>query len=531
VTVTMAATGGTAPYTYTLTVDGTQVASSGSTTYSWNTGGLANGNHTLGLTVTDNTGATATATRTVNVQNGPPPLTASFTAPAAGATVSGTVTVTMAASGGTAPYTYTLTVDGTQVASSGSTTYSWNTTGVADGSHTLGLTVTDNTGATATATRTVTVANTGTIGVFITQPASGATVSGTQWVVIWISGAAAGTKNFTLTAGGQVVATTNDTSNGPISMPWLTTGTPDGPTTLTASVRDATGNTGAQSMPVTVANGGPPALAAGFSSPAAGATVSGTVSVGMTASGGTAPYTYTLTIDGTQVASSGSNTYSWTTGGYANGNHTLGLTVRDNTGATATATRTVNVQNGPPPLTASFTAPAAGATVSGTVTVTMAATGGTAPYTYTLTIDGTQVASSGSTTYSWTTGGYANGNHTLGLTVRDNTGATATATRTVNVQNGGPTLSVGITNPTSGSTVSGTVWVTVWVDGAAAGNKSYTVTVDGTTVWTESNNDRPATLPWNTLNTPNGTRTLTVNVSDSAGATGSASKTVTVSNP
>jgi len=415
------------------------------------------------------------------------------------------------------------------VASGASNTYSWTTTGYSPGNHTLGLTVRDNAGASATATRTVTVQNNpGTISVFITQPSSGATVTGTQWVTIWIENAAAGTKTFTLSAAGQTVATTNDTSNGPIGMPWITTGTPDGPTTLTASVRDASNHTGTGSIPVTVQNGSSQ-LAAGFSTPAPGATVSGSVTVGMAASGGTAPYTYTLTIDGTQVASGASNTYSWTTTGYSTGNHTLGLTVRDNTGATATTSRTVTVQNGTP-LTASFTSPTQGATVSGTVTVTMAASGGTAPYTYTLTIDGTQVASGASTTYGWNTGAYAAGSHTLGLTVRDSTGATATGSITVTVASGG-TLTVAVTTPSPGATVSGTVWVTIWVDGAASGNKTYTMTANGTQVWNESNGDRPASLPWVTTNGTNGTKTLTVTVRDSAGATGSGSVTVTVANP
>src|SRR5207248_2187893 len=255
-----------------------------------------------------------------------------------------------------------------------------------------------------------------------------ATVTGTQWVTIWIENAAAGTKTFTLSAAGQTVATTNDTSNGPISMPWITTGTPDGPTTLTASVRDASNNTGTGSIPVTVQNGSSQ-LTAGFSTPAPGATVSGSVTVGMTASGGTAPYTYTLTIDGTQVASGASNTYSWTTTGYSRGNHT-----------TATASITVTV-------------------------------------------------------------------------------------------GGGGTLSVAVTTPSPGATVSGTVWVTIWVDGAAAGNKTYTITANGTQVWNESNGDRPASLPWVTTNGTNGTKTLTVTVRDSAGATGSGSVTVTVANP
>src|SRR5207248_8937596 len=80
-------------------------------------------------------------------------------APAAGATVNGTATVTMSASGGTAPYTYTLALDGTTLVSGAATGYAWNTTATNDASHTLTLTVQDGAGAAATATRTVTVAN------------------------------------------------------------------------------------------------------------------------------------------------------------------------------------------------------------------------------------------------------------------------------------------------------------------------------------------------------------------------------------
>jgi hypothetical protein len=534
----MTASGGTAPYTYTLTIDGTQVATGAGTSFSWNTIGYANGSHTLGLTVRDNVGATATASRAVTIQNGttPPPLTASFAAPAAGATVTGTVGVTMAASGGTAPYTYTLSVDGAQVASSAATTYSWNTTAASNGAHTLGLTVRDSTGATATSSRTVSVQNGGgTLSVAITTPSPGQTVSGTVWVTIWVDGAAAGSKTYTLTANGTTVWN-EATANRPASLPWVTTNGPNGTQTLVVSVVDASGATGSGSITVTVQNGTapPPALAAGFSSPAAGATVGNTVSVGMTGSGGTAPYTYTLTIDGTQVATGAATSFSWNTTTYANGSHTLGLTVRDNVGATATASRAVTVQNSttPPPLSASFTAPAAGATVSGTVGVSMAASGGTAPYTYTLTIDGAQVATGAAATYSWNTTAATNAGHTLGLTVRDRAGVTATASRTVTVQNGGGgTLSVAITTPSPGATVRGTVWVTIWVDGAAAGNKTYTLTVGGTTVWNEANANRPATLPWVTTNGPNGTQTLVVTVRDSAGATGTGSITVTVSNP
>ena len=99
------------------------------------------------------------------------------------------------------------------------------------------------------------------------------------------------------------------------------------------------------------------------------------------------------------------------------------------------------------------------------------------------------------------------------------------------MQNGGGTLTVALTSPNPGATVRGTVWVTIWVDGGATGAKSYTMTVGGSTVWSESNADRPASLPWVTTGGTNGAKTLVVTVRDSAGATGTASVTVTVSNP
>ncbi len=454
VSVGLAASGGTAPYTYRLTVDGTVVftttTSATSATFSWNTTTVANGSRTLGLTVTDAASVAASATRAVTVSNAAAGPTAAFTSPAAGATVSGTVSVGLAASGGTAPYTYRLTVDGTVVftttTSATSATFSWNTTTVANGSHTLGLTVTDAASVAASATRAVTVSNTvGTLGVFVTTPAAGATVSGTVWVNVWLEGAVAGAKTYTMAVGGATVWTENSTDTH-VTLPWTTTSTPDGARTLVVTVRDAAGNSGSASVAVTVQNGAPAALAAAFSSPAAGATVGGTVNVGLAATGGRTPYTYRLTVDGTAVFSS--------------------------------------------------------------------------------------TTSAGATSFAWNTTTVGNGAHTLGLTVTDALGTSATATRAVTVSNtAGGTVQVFLTSPAAGETVSGTVWANIWVQGAAAGTKVYTLSVGGTTVWTENSTDSHVTVPWTTTSTPNGARTLVVTVRDATGATGTASVAVTVQNP
>ena len=79
-------------------------------------------------------------------------------------------------------------------------------------------------------------------------------------------------------------------------------------------------------------------------------------------------------------------------------------------------------------------------------------------------------------------------------------------------------------------TVSGTVWVNIWVDGATAGSNAYTMTVGSSTVWSQSSTDTHVALPWVTTNTPNGPQTLVAAVRDASGNTGSGSVSVTVQN-
>jgi len=314
-------------------------------------------------------------------------------------------------------------------------------------------------------------------------------------------------------------------------------------------VKDSSNSTGGSTVNVTVKNGittsPTPVLTATFTSPASGATVKGSTNVGMSVTGSTAvSKTFQLAVDGTVVSTktvSGTTAaYAWSTTGVGDGPHTLTLTVQDSAGGRATATRSVTVAN-TVPMTAAFTSPAASATI--TTTVGMSTTGGATATsrTYRLSVDGTvlstQTVNVKTASYAWNTTGVPNGSHTLSLTVTDTANGSATTTRNVTVSNTvtspAPTgsLQVSVTQPAGGgATVSGTQWVTIWVDGAAAGNNTYTLTANGRTVWTETNGDRPSTLPWNTASGANGATTLTVSVKDSAGKTGSRSISVWVAN-
>jgi hypothetical protein len=534
--------------TFTLTIDGVQAYTTTTTgttaSQNWDTRSASNGAHTLGLTVRDASSATATATLSVivnnNVSSGE--ITVTFPNLAAGQAVRGQQTVQIqAVNTAGASNRFEISVDGAVqdlVFTNATTiTWTWNTIGFTNGSHTIAAMVNDATGRSGTGSQYVSVQN--SLPVAITSPAQGATVSSVTWVDVWVDFPSGASNVFTLLVNGNVVAQQTD-SGRHVTLPWDTTKTPNGAQTLVAQVRDASGNGGQFTRPVTVQNAiNPPA--ASFTSPAAGTTVSGTVSVGLRAAGGTAPYTYRLTIDGTSVftstVSATTASYSWPTASYVNGGHALVLTVTDSRGNGTTATRIVNTQNGGTPAapTASFTSPAAGATVGGaSVAVGMAAAGGTPGYTYSLTLDGAPLYTSPSTTattasYSWNASGVANGSHTLGLTVTDSLGATATATRTVTVQNTGA-VTAAFTTPAPGATVSGAAVTIGMAAGGGTPGYTYALTVDGAQVFTTTTTATSASFAWNSTSVVDGSHTLGLTVTDSAGLSATATLTVTVSN-
>jgi hypothetical protein len=283
----------------------------------------------------------------------PPPSpgtpTVSFTNPAAGVTLSGTATVTIAATGGSGTgYTYKLAVDGVNVYAGANNTIGWNTTNVSNAAHTLTATVTDSAGQTGTASRSVTVANvaiTPSPTVSFTAPAAGATVSGTATVTLAATGGSGTGYTYTLTVDGVTVYTgTNNTIS------WNTTTATNATHTLAATVTDSNGKTGTASRSVTVSNAAA-GLVATLTNPKAGTLLTGSVTVRMTVSGSTASTrTFTLFQDGVKMWSKTttgtSARWKWNTAWWAvDGSHTLKLRVKDSAGKVDTTAVKVRVFN------------------------------------------------------------------------------------------------------------------------------------------------------------------------------------------
>src|SRR5207248_1386740 len=136
--------------------------------------------------------------------------------------------------------------------------------------------------------------------VFITSPAEGGTVTGTVWTDVWAENYVGTSNTYTLSIGGTVLATGTTTNHATLS--WDSRTVVDGPQLLTATVRDAAGHVGTAARNIIVRNGAPSMLTASFTSPAEGATVGGTVTVGMSETGANGtPITFTLDVDSTQV--------------------------------------------------------------------------------------------------------------------------------------------------------------------------------------------------------------------------------------
>jgi hypothetical protein len=130
----------------------------------------------------------------------------------------------------------------------------------------------------------------------------------------------------------------------------------------------------------------------------------------------------------------------------------------------------------------------------------------------------TSTGSATSISFAWNTATVPDGPHTLNVSVQDSTGTTA-AVRNITVQQPPPaTIKVFITQPgADGATVSGTTWFTIWIENAASGNKTYTMSLGNSVIGTTNTTSTgPVSMPWDTGRAMNGSQAITITVGDSA---------------
>src|SRR6185436_7115785 len=256
--------------------------------------------------------------------------TVSITAPAAGATLSGTTTVTASASDNIGVAGVQFKLDGANLGAEVTAapyTVSWNTTLTANGAHALTAVARDAAGNTTTsAAVSVTVNNVDATPptVSITAPAGGATVGGTVAVN-------AGASDNIAVVGVQfkldgVNLGAEDTA-APYTVNWNTVAGSNGSHSLTAVARDGAGNTTTSgAVSVTVSND-LTAPAVSVTAPANGATVSGgAVTVSASASDNVGVAGVQFLLDGANLGTevtAAPYSVSWNTVLATNGSHTL----------------------------------------------------------------------------------------------------------------------------------------------------------------------------------------------------------------
>jgi hypothetical protein len=383
----------------------------------------------------------------------PPSVTISSPASFTFAASPGPTTVSATIDGGTPPYTaIQLYANGVatgpaQTGSGGSRTFSWNTTGLADGSYLLTVGATDSLAAVGTsAAVNVTLDQTPPLTAIASPSGSqyfqdslpvDATASdayGIGSVQFRIDGAAAGPPVTAPTSpGGQDYATSLDLTAFAL-----------GSHTLTEQATDNAGNT-TVSSPVSFVVGSGPAVT--VTSPGASSFVTKGIPVTATVTGGASPYTAVkLLVDGVAtavvpVASASSYTFTWDSATVADGAHTVAVSATDANGAIATSGAvSVTVQNTAAEATmyAPLPMPSYGyEAVSGATTFQVHASSAIGIRSVQFTVDGLPVgplrtAPDAGQPYLYTivydTTGLSPGLHSVSATVVDNAGTPSTAT-------------------------------------------------------------------------------------------------------
>ncbi len=346
-----------------------------------------------------------------------PPEEVVLTAPASGATVTGTVTLTASASDnfGVAAVDFhdgaTLLGTDTQAPFS----VSWNSRNGPNGGHTLTARARDLAGNVATSQPvTVTVDNDLTAPVVaLTSPSNGARLATT------VDLSANATDNLGVTrvefySGTQLIGTV---STAPFNYRWHPSTLQTRQYTLSARAYDAAGNMGTSAqVVVTVAPElTPPTVS--LTAPVSGARLAGTVTLAADATDGSGVVSQVeFLLDGALLGidTSAPFSFSWNTQTAANGGHTLSARATDPYGNVATSPGvSVTLDNVAPAVV--LTSPAGGATLVGPVSIQADASDNEGVTRVDFLVDGVLLASDTTAPYAvdWDTGSWVNGSHTL----------------------------------------------------------------------------------------------------------------------
>ncbi|SHN17190.1 Concanavalin A-like lectin/glucanases superfamily protein [Chitinophaga sp. CF418] len=512
--------------TVTIYVDGSAVSTTtatagGNYTFTVPTS-LSDGTHAFTATATDAVGNTSALSATLNIiidtqAPGAPTITTAQTL-----TADNTPTVTGTAE---ANSTVTIYVDGSAVGTTTATAggnYTFTVpTALSDGTHAFTATATDAVGNTSAPSATLNIT-------IDTQAPAVPTITTAQTLTSdntpTVTGTAEANSSVTIYKDGTIVATVSaDVSGNYIYT--FTTSLPDGSYVLTATAKDAVGNTSALSAPlnITIDTQAP---AVPTITTAQALTSDNTPTVTGTAE---ANSTVTIYVDGSAVGTTTANaggSYTFTVPTpLSDGTHAFTATSTDAVGNTSAPSATLNITIDTQVPTVPTITTAQTLTSDNTPTVTGTAE---ANSTVTIYVDGTAVGTTtanagGNYTFTVPTA-LTDGTHTFTATSTDAVGNTSAPSATLNI-----TIDTQVpTVPTITTAQTLTSDNTPTVTGTAEANSTVTIYVDGSAVGTTTANaggNYTFTVP-----TPlsDGTHAFTATATDAVGNTSAPSATLNI---
>lgn len=329
----------------------------------WNTTNVPDGPHSLYVVATDTPGnSTTSPSISVSVDHLGP--TVALTNPVNGAVITGIVnlSVNVFDGGGVQKVQYyrdSSVLLGSSLSAPFS--FSWDTTGVTQGSHSLYVVATDLSGNTATsATVSVTIDRSLPTNVGITAPSNNAVLSGTAVTISATASDNIGISRVDFYRDSNVLLGTDNTS--PYSISWDITSVTNGAHTLTVIATDLAGNTKTSSIISVSVDNSPPQIslstpANGFVTGTFAVTAAATDNVGLSKVEFYRDDNVLLTTD-----TSSPYTFNWNSTTVTEGAHTLHAIAQDKAGfRTTSATVAITVDNTVP--TVVITSPANGAAI------------------------------------------------------------------------------------------------------------------------------------------------------------------------
>jgi hypothetical protein len=421
---TLAAGGGTAPYTWSISVGALPAGlilnmATGVITGTPTTEGTVN----FTVMVTDSASPAGTATGALSIMTAPATLVVTTTSLPT-ATVGTAYSQALAAGGGTAPYTWSISVGALPAGLSlNAATGIINGTPTTAGTSAFTAQVKDASGATATGNLSITIST--LLSVTTASLPGGYVASPYNQTLAAANGLTP--YSWSITSGSLPPGLTLNASTGAI------TGTPTtaGTSAFTVQVKDANGATATENLSITIST-----LLSVTTASLPGDDVNTPYNQTLAAANGLTPYSWSITSGSLPPglnlsASTGAITGTPTTAGTS----AFTVQVKDASGATATKNLSITISALPIVTTAS---PLPGVDVNTPYNQTLAATNGLTPYSWSITSGSLPPglnlsASTGAITGTPTTVGAS----TFTVQVKDANGATATKNLSITIDNGG----------------------------------------------------------------------------------------------